>query len=49
MLRERTMTLERDDDILPAKWLIGSIVAVAGGIAAVTVMFSREIRTLIGG
>ena len=41
------MTLE-PDEVLPARWLIGSIVAVAGAIAAVTVMFSRELRTLIG-
>lgn len=46
-LRERTMTLE-PDEVVPSRWLIGSVVVVAGGVAAATVIFGREIRSLLG-
>lgn len=46
-LRHRTMRLE-PEEVLPAKWLIGSVVAIAGGIVTATFLFRREIRALLG-
>lgn len=46
-LRERTMTLERDE-MLPAKKLVFIVMAVGAATAFGTIVFRGELRALLG-